>query len=241
MNMLEIDLHGGQRADVCRWTRIDSALLYGNVLSPAAGPTWTDALTAWATVALAILAGATAVLAFLAWLKQSKEVGDQAEMLRVQAEQLVEDKKLNTEQIRVLGLQAKELGQVAADRDREAEERRRAQAEQVYIWQAPPTEHNAIGQPPEKTVQATLVNNSQLPVFNVRTRWMIGGTFWAGMTRRAAPLMPEEVDTAVAVVPAEVDLDDLIAIAFFRDRAGRPWRTYADGRLEPDETSEQQP
>lgn len=73
-------------------------------------------LTAAATLALAVLALLTAVLAYLAWRKQSREVSDQAKILRLQAE---------------------ELGQAAAEREREANERRRAQAELVYTWHAP--------------------------------------------------------------------------------------------------------
>lgn len=71
-------------------------------------------LTAVATLALAVLALATAVLALLAWRKQSREVRDQAEMLRLQAE---------------------EFRQLSADRERDAVVRRRAQAAQVYAWQ----------------------------------------------------------------------------------------------------------
>jgi flagellar biosynthesis component FlhA len=70
-------------------------------------------LTAIATLALAALALATAILALLAWRKQSREVSDQAEMLR---------------------LQAAELERVSAEREREAQERHRAQAVQVYMW-----------------------------------------------------------------------------------------------------------
>lgn len=61
-------------------------------------------LTAIATLALAVFALITAVLAFMAWCKQSREVRDQVEMLKVQAERLAEDRKVNAEQIRVLGL-----------------------------------------------------------------------------------------------------------------------------------------
>jgi hypothetical protein len=60
---------------------------------------------AWATPTLAVLALVTAVLVFMAWRKQSREVRDQGEMLRLQAEHLALDRKVNGEQIRVLGLQ----------------------------------------------------------------------------------------------------------------------------------------
>lgn len=68
-------------------------------------------LTAAATLALAILALTTAIFALLAWLGRREEIRDQAKMLKVQSEQLAEDRKVNAEQIRVLGLQAEELTQ----------------------------------------------------------------------------------------------------------------------------------
>ncbi|MFY9773197.1 MAG: hypothetical protein WAK28_01345 [Trebonia sp.] len=52
-------------------------------------------LTAVANVVLAAFAIVTAILAGLAFLKQSREVHDQAEMLRIQAEQLGEQRKIN--------------------------------------------------------------------------------------------------------------------------------------------------
>jgi gas vesicle protein len=83
-------------------------------------------LTAVFTAILGVGAIVTAILAFLAWRKQSQEVRDQAEMLRVQGNRLAEERKVSAEQIRVLALQADELKQVSADRGREAHERRRA-------------------------------------------------------------------------------------------------------------------
>jgi hypothetical protein len=59
-------------------------------------------------------------------LKQSQEVSDQAAMLRIQSEQLDEQRKLNKEQTRVLALQAEELRESLAERKREAVERRNA-------------------------------------------------------------------------------------------------------------------
>lgn len=124
-------------------------------------------LTAVATLALAILALATAVLAFMAWRKQSGEVRDQAEMLRVQSEQLAEDRKINAEQIRVLGLQAEEL-------ERVAREKRRAQAVQVYMH-GPRVELS--GGSISYTVR--LRNTSVLPVYDPRFAWDLGGRFAA--------------------------------------------------------------
>lgn len=75
-------------------------------------------LTAIATVLLAVFAVVTAWYARKAFLKQSQEVADQARMLKIQSEQLAEQRKVNAEQIRVLGLQAEELRQATAERER---------------------------------------------------------------------------------------------------------------------------
>src|SRR5215472_8102112 len=81
-------------------------------------------LTAVATLALAVLALATAVLALLAWRKQSGEVRDQAEMLRVQSEQLAEDRKINK-------LQAEDLGESLTERRRLRQAAERQQADEI--------------------------------------------------------------------------------------------------------------
>lgn len=59
-------------------------------------------LTAIATLVLAVFAFITAVLAFLAWRKQSREVSDQASMLKVQSDRLDEQRKINQKQTEVL-------------------------------------------------------------------------------------------------------------------------------------------
>jgi hypothetical protein len=106
-------------------------------------------ITAAATAVLALFAIVTALFAFLAFRKQSAEVGilgkqledqqtltrQEAELLKVQSKQLDlqswqfdEQGKVNTAQARVLGLQAEELR-------KSLDERRRAQASRVFIWQ----------------------------------------------------------------------------------------------------------
>lgn len=189
----------------------------------------TDILTAWATLALAILAFVTAILAGLAFWKQRQETRDQAAMLKIQSEQLAEDRKVNAEQIRVLALQAEELKNVGGDREREAEERCKAQAVQVYVWQkVMQGAAQARGLTSGKTLKATLVNSSMQPVYNVTMQWMINGVL-RDLTVREEPLKPEEEHSATVVVDSAVDP---MAMAFFRDRAGVYWRTHADGRLE---------
>jgi hypothetical protein len=91
-------------------------------------------LAAAGTIVLAAFAIVTAWYARKAFLKQSKEVSDQAEMLDLQRRQLAEQEKTTARQAEVLGLQAKELQGSLEEREREAEQRRRGQAAQVTAW-----------------------------------------------------------------------------------------------------------
>jgi hypothetical protein len=59
-------------------------------------------LTAIGTVVLAVFAIVTAVYAIRAFRKQSQEVSDQASMLKVQSDQLEEQRRLNAEQLQRL-------------------------------------------------------------------------------------------------------------------------------------------
>jgi len=91
-------------------------------------------IAAIATAVLAVFAIITAWYARRAFLKQSQEVRDQAEMLRIQAEQFAEQRKINERQTEVLALQAADLRESLEERKRDALERRRAQASQVFIF-----------------------------------------------------------------------------------------------------------
>jgi cbb3-type cytochrome oxidase subunit 3 len=119
-------------------------------------------ITAIATAALAAFAIFTTVFAILAFRKQSKEVSDQAAMLKVQSDQLEEQRKVNAEQTRVLALQVKELGESLEERRREALERRSSQASQVFVREERYTYH-AVGKPPEKDITVYVRNTSKPP------------------------------------------------------------------------------
>jgi hypothetical protein len=56
-----------------------------------------------------------------AFRKQSQEVSGQAATLSIQSEQLTQQRRINTEQTRVLALQASELSESLDERKREAE------------------------------------------------------------------------------------------------------------------------
>jgi hypothetical protein len=178
-------------------------------------------LTAAATLALAIFAFLTAALAYLAWRKQSKEVSDQAEML---------------------WLQAGELRQAAAEREREADARRRAQAELVYMWHAPVQVETEEKASPVMTIEAYVRNSSSQPIYDIYFEWEMFTDVPNGLGRiddeiyhGEAPLMPG----AMAVDRAPVEphliagwLDEVSVAVTFRDRAGVWWRTNASGFLE---------
>jgi len=110
----------------------------------------------WITVVLGAGAIVTAIFAFLAFRKQSLEVRllqqgaadrqalieQQAEAIRVQANQInlqpqqfSDQQDINRQQAGVLELQAAELQASRDERKRDAKERRRAQASQVFISQ----------------------------------------------------------------------------------------------------------
>lgn len=167
-------------------------------------------LTAVATLALAVLALATAVLAFMAWRKQSKEVRDQAEMLE---------------------LQSKELRQVTADRNREAEERRRAQAVQVYMWRGP-----VLGELKGPFfAKVYLRNTSRQPVHYPRFGWDLSGDRATGVVlySTSEPVLPGKTIEMALPLPSGAERGDVIQpVAIFRDHAGTWWCTWPDGRLE---------
>jgi len=100
-------------------------LIFGSPwhLPPAWGdiPTW---ITAIATVLLAVFAIVTAYYARQAFLKQSEEVSDQAKMLKVQSDQLEEQRTINA-------LQAKDLEESLKERARLRRIAEREQADDV--------------------------------------------------------------------------------------------------------------
>src|SRR5690348_2788746 len=97
-------------------------------------------ITAIATAVLAAFAIVTAFFAFLAWLGQRKEIEDQAAMLRVQADQLGEQRTINA-------LQAKDLQESLKERERLRRITEREQANDVgFAWW--PASHALVINPP---------------------------------------------------------------------------------------------
>jgi hypothetical protein len=168
-------------------------------------------LSAAANVALAVLALVTSGLAFLAWRKQSKEVHDQAEMLRLQAD---------------------EFRQLSADRERESFERRRAQASQVYMW-----ETTAADSGSRMYFTPNVRNTSQQPVYDL-TFYACGGSDWnraeSKLSVWPSTLMPGgelKFDFEVSGFE-ESRFSRNSGEVTFRDRSGVFWRTNPNGDLE---------
>jgi hypothetical protein len=169
-------------------------------------------LTAVATLGLAAFALATAILAYMAWRKQSREVSDQADMLK---------------------LQAKELRQVSAEREQEAQERHRAQAAKVYVWEVPA--HVVVdGEDiPEVTIEARVRNTSMQPIYDIRFEW--GASATGVRVGRCEPIMmPDAMASDRPDCPpgGGPDPSDAAAAVTFRDRAGVWWRARAHGEFE---------
>jgi hypothetical protein len=198
-------------------------------------------LTAVATLALAALALATAVLAYLAWRKQSREVSDQAGMLRVQGEQLELQRKTSANQAEVLELQAKELRESLEERQREADERRRGQASKVTAW-------FSLAKPGGGRWGAWIRNGSDLPVLDVRTFFHNVQETQPGS--RWEPVMRGSLSDEIRVLPPQVDrffdiplefkrhsieCDDSVFVVSieFTDASGNRWERDPRGALNP--------
>jgi len=134
-------------------------------------------ITAIATVILAAFAIVTAWYARKAFRAQSREVKHQADMLD-------EQREINAEQTRVLGLQAEELRQSLAWR-------KTSQACQVFIWTETGncrlSESDGTRRPATdlEGIRAHLQNTSQQPGYDVEICWLKGTA--AGTSPTAFP------------------------------------------------------
>jgi hypothetical protein len=224
-------------------------------------------ITAVATAVLAVFAIVTAVFAFLAFRKQTEEVRaierqvtdqeeltrQQAELLKVQSGQLelqrqqldsrrlaIEDQiRANAEQAEVLELQAAELRESIHERNRDADERRRAQAAQVTAW---------FALTPGKTWAAFIRNASSLPILDVRTFFHYVAEVWQGGDWDSRMLggpverirvLPLQQDRHVAVPDnvwsqmTDVSGNDYVVSIEFTDAAGNRWERDPRGALVP--------
>jgi hypothetical protein len=181
--------------------------------------------TALGTVVLAVLAIFTTVYAIRAYRAQSSELKDQRE--------------LNAKQTPVLELQAKELQEALAERQREAGERRRAQASGVFITMnrdgmSTTQAQRAAGAMDPGFATARVTNTSKQPVYDLVINWHKGTAPW-GDPDTAEVLMPDEHLERMRAfpddLPRSVDRSVFGAVVRFRDAAGHHWLTGPDGQL----------
>jgi hypothetical protein len=184
-------------------------------------PTW---ITAVATVGLLVGAVITAIYAVRAFDEQSR--------------QLIDQREVNSEQTKVLRLQAEELKASIEERHNQADERRRGQASLIYVWEDRIVEHPA-GVGSVSTVTAHVKNTSDQPIYDLRFSWRVSNQR-DRQTIRARPLMPGEEDSDIAPAVSG-DPADLSAVAIFRDRSEWWWRAWPDGRLDELEQHPVQP
>jgi len=173
-------------------------------------------------------------------------VGLVRKMLNAHAKQSAAQHELTAELIKALDLQSQNL-RLALD------ERRRAQACQVFIELTRPDERLAQpAKPPQPKVSghannrvaATVHNNSQQPVYDLYIIWLLGTTRM-GKPDPAARLLPGQqicFERAPESVPqteagdaapnaSSRDADALTAFLTFRDAAGVRWTVREDGTL----------
>ena len=154
---------------------------YASVMLAAA---W---FTASATGLLAIFAVVTAVFAIKAFGKQSGQ-------LELQRDQLNEQRPVNSKQIEVLELQSGELNESLGERRREADERRRAQAEYVNVtWT---NNKPNLGETVDDTKSmVTVINGSRRPIRDVSCK------AYSGFIGNDGHDIPIELDYSAELIP----------------------------------------
>src|SRR5579859_7942599 len=124
---------------------------------------------------------------------------------------------------------AEAVALLSKDLRQSADERRRAQASQVFIE----LDRGAETKATEWRVRATVRNTSQQPVYDLYVIWLLGTTR-AGKPDRAARLLPgREVCFERGPAPdgsdEPIDPGALAAFLTFRDTAGIRWTVREDG------------
>jgi hypothetical protein len=113
--------------------------------------------------------------------------------------------------------QSREVGLLQEQASREAEDRRKAQAVQVFV---------AVGGlTPDMTDEVRLVNSSGQPIYDLSASWADGAEL-----QRVPHLMPGDVYPFFAEPPAGAAGPPVVWL-HFRDAAGLRWRTTSQGQL----------
>lgn len=179
---------------------------------------FTDQLTAVANVVLAVFALATAVLAGLAFLKQSREV-------HAVEQQMKDGQELARQQAALLIVQSDQLEVQRRQFDEDQTARRRAQAAQVFILIDEARTLKA-----QTILKAAARNTSSQPVYDLWVQWRTDDGEFGDATSRpqllpaAAERFEQSWTTAAGITGTDVSLD-------FRDAAGLRWRTTGRGIL----------
>jgi len=173
---------------------------------PLVAPTWATAI---ATIVLAAGAIVTAMLAFLAFGKQTKE-------------------------LTILQSQAKDDRE---DRLREAAERRRERGSMVYMTVAFDEGVRANLElavlPRNPSVTATVHNSGRQPVYDVRLHWVDADSgVQAGAEDVLGTISPLNKVAAKRTLPEGTGELPVIPVAHFRDAAGIRWTLLDDGELD---------
>lgn len=193
---------------------------------------FSEQLTAVANLVLAAFAIMTAILALLAWLKQSREVRDQAEMLDLQRQQLEAQREDSARQAEVLELQAADLRESLEERKRSAARRRREQAAHVFITEKPHPWNNGTINGGHHSIAVTVANTSDEPIYQARLRWHLDGQPHRDPTaEEVGTILPGDKTVKSGSYPRGTDLGICGAILEFRDAAGVKWLRRADGYL----------
>jgi hypothetical protein len=191
-------------------------------------------ITAIATSVLALFAIVTAILAYLAFRKQSREVG-------AIERQVTDQQEVTKQQAELLQVQS---GQLELQRQQFADqraERRRAQASGVFIWYETGPDPRLTdaqiekGVPWGEGVTAHIENTSGQPVYDVTIDWYRGTASWGEPDYRTV-LLPGDKAASTRTFPedfpAEADLTLFTPAARFRDAAAVYWFLRPDGHLD---------
>lgn len=197
-------------------------------------PTWVQAV------------GTVATLGFLSWQiggqsdqvnltrrqvdDQGKYNAAQIDLLRKQVE---DERAFNKAQMRVLELQAEELMAAREYRNREAGERRRAQAAKVFLECHHEMVHgHGPGVAKVARYMAVVTNSSEQPIYNVFLIWHIGSADWeingsskdgksSLMPGEKWPALREWIDGSPPVgTHAVVEFDDANVVRWQRRKEG---------------------
>jgi hypothetical protein len=118
--------------------------------------------------------------------------------------------------IRAFRKQSKEVGLLMGQAAREAEERRKAQAAQVFV--------TIGGLTPDMAELVRMVNSSDQPIYDLVASWVDGAEL-----QRVPHLMPGEVNPFSAALPAGAG--PWVVQLEFHDAAGLSWRRTSGGGL----------